>query len=210
MHTDIFSSTKPFMNNLHKTTELFPRLRINRNPVPTNSPLDRMGVYLAEAETDIDGANRNYADQRLDIGAELVSGNKFSSDIEVLNIYTPATYHANRGPWSDAEYFMIKNEPITVRALIRNNGNNTAINKRITLRVFEETSLENSRIADIHNNNYNTNYYNNERAHYRDTSNFPNTNTGSTPFWTESKDVTIAPGEGIYIEFKLNKRFNTY
>jgi hypothetical protein len=210
MHTDVYSNTKSFMNDLQKIPERFPRLRINRNPVPTNSPLDRTGIYLAEAETDIDGANRNYADQRLDIGAELVSGNKYSSDIEVLNIYSPATYKANRGPWSDAEYFMIKNEPIKVRALVRNNANNAAINKRITLRIFQEPSAVNNENADIHTKNYTTNYYNNERAHNRDASDFREIPTSVTPFFMDSKNVTITSGEGMYIEFQLDKTFNTY
>ena len=141
MRTDLFSNTKTFVKDLEKDeTTFIPKLRVKRNPSPANSPLDRAGVYLPEAEVDIDGQIRNFADQRLDIGAELVLGDRHASDIQILNIYTPGTYKANRGPLSDAEYFMIKDEPIVVQAFIRNNGNAVVQNKSITLRVFEESA----------------------------------------------------------------------
>jgi len=214
MRTDMYSRVKSFMYGLEKSSELFPRYRIRRNPSPVNSPLDRNGTYLAEALTDIDGKDRNYADQRLDIGAELVRGEKFASDVEVLNIYSPATYKANRGPFKDAEYFMVPDTSIKVTALLRNNGNSPVSNKRVTLRVFEESQLINNSVANSHNVNFNTIYYNNERAHLRDLTNFAEINIDITPppvpFFTETKYVTIAPGEGYFVDFNFSRRLNTY
>ena len=58
----------------------------------------------------------------MDIGAQYLTGVKYTSDVEVVNISEPATYYSSLGHLSDAEYFMIKDEPIKVKALIRNNG----------------------------------------------------------------------------------------
>ena len=148
----------------HKPTNFFPILRIKRNPSPINSPLDRSGVYLPEAEIDIDGQERNFADQRLDIGAELVLGDRFASDMVVLNINAPATYKANRGPLSDAEYFMIDNKPLTVSAFVKNNGNQPVQNKEVTLRVYQELALTNNFNASLHDTNYLKTFFNNEGA----------------------------------------------
>jgi hypothetical protein len=167
MKTDLYSNNKSFMKDLelkYLPNSNIPNLRVRRNPVPMNSPLDRAGVYLPEAEVDIDGQIRNFADQRLDIGAELVMGERHASDIQVLNIYHPATYRANRGPLSDAEYFMIDDKPMTVQAFVRNNGNAPVQNKAITLRVYEEPLLVNNHNANIHNVNYTQTFYNNENA----------------------------------------------
>ena len=169
MKTDLFSNSKSFMKDLnfiYRTGSQYPILRVKRNPSPINSPLDRAGVYLAEAEVDIDGNRRNYADQRLDIGAELVMGERFASDMQVLNINTPGTYKANRGPFSDAEYFMVEDKPITVKAFIRNNGNAVVSNKEIKLRVYEEPVLTNNFNADVFTTNYTQTFINNERALY--------------------------------------------
>jgi hypothetical protein len=165
MRTDRFSNNKHFLNDLEvRQKSFYSVLRVKRNPVPMNSPLDRSGVYLPEAEVDIDGQIRNFADQRLDIGAELVMGERHASDIQVLNIYHPATYKANRGPLSDAEYFMIENEPITVSAFVRNNGSSVVQNKAFTLRVYEEPLQINNHNANIHTTNYTQTFANNENA----------------------------------------------
>jgi len=166
MRTDVFSTIKGFSHHFEKTNERYPRFRMRTNPLPINNPLEKRGTYLTEAGTDIDGKDRNTADQRYDIGAQLLEGRRFITDIEILNIYEPATYKANIGPFRDAEYFMIDNKPITVKVLVRNNGNNPVSNKNLTLRVYRETATVNNANANRFNTEFNDTYYNNERGLY--------------------------------------------
>lgn len=98
MHNDFYSVVRSFSGDLEASQDYYPRLRFRTNPAPSNSPLDKRGTYLAEAEVDIDGINRVAVNQNLDIGAQYVSGTKLAYDVEVLNIVSPATYKANVGP----------------------------------------------------------------------------------------------------------------
>jgi hypothetical protein len=220
MKTDVFSSNKSFVNFFEKSEELIPKFRYIKDPIPVNCPLERRGTYLREAEVDIDGYDRTKGDQRLDIGAQLLSGIRFTSDIEVLNIIEPATYFSGIGPLSDAEYFMIKDEPIKVKVLLRNNGNGSLINHPITLRIYEEPRDVNNFNADLHNNNFDVTYYNNEISHNLDRTTFrpiqsiiDNPNNPPATFFEETKIVNIASGEGAIIEFDLpllTQRFKAY
>jgi hypothetical protein len=166
---------------------------------------------LREAEVDIDGNERNYADQRLDKGAELVMGEKYASDIEILNIYEPATYLSSRGPLSDGEYFMIDNKPITVTALIKNNSNNPAKNVPVTLRIVEEPTSINNQNALLFTQLYDTLYFNNEQGLYSVRPEFANVSDNfQLYFFEETKFVDLAPGEGIFLDFAMDKVFRTY
>ncbi|MCL2039196.1 MAG: T9SS type A sorting domain-containing protein [Bacteroidetes bacterium] len=203
MKTDLFSTNNSFISDFETTDELFPKFRYRVDPLPINNPLEKRGMYLIEAETDIDNVDRTKGDQRLDIGAQYLNGIRFTSDVEVLNIIDPATYYSGRGPLSDAEYFMRKDEPLKVRVLLRNNGNGVLSNHPLTLRIFQEPVATNSITVNIHNNNFNDTYYNDERNHSNDNSVFPIIPTTIGAEFTETKNITIAPGEGHIVEFEV-------
>lgn len=173
---------RSFSGDLQASQDYYPRLRFRTNPMPSNSPLDKRGTYLAEAQVDIDGVNRVSVNQNLDIGAQYVSSIKLAYDVEVLSITSPATYKATVGPWADAEYFMIPDAPITVRAKVRNNGSSIIQNKRINLRVYEEPAAINNNVATLHENNYSNTYYDNELALHNEKYTFPFFDPTDTPF----------------------------
>jgi hypothetical protein len=213
MQTDVNSVSKPFMHDLVTSTETFPKLRMTTDPKPVNSPLDNTGTFVSEAERDIDDVLRNVNDQRADIGAQSFEGEKYNMDLEAVNIYEPATYKSGIGPFKDAEYFMIDNKPIKVRVYVKNNGNTNIFNRSVTLTIYQEPLVTNNANAAIHNQNYTEHYYNREDAHYRDNSTFSDIdNSSAAIFYTESKNISVVAGEGIYVEFQLpaGKEFETY
>ncbi|MDR0926318.1 MAG: T9SS type A sorting domain-containing protein [Ignavibacteria bacterium] len=210
MHTDFFSNNKPFAKDLVNSNENFPKLRIPSNPLPVNNPLDNAGTAVPEVTSDIDGRIASIADQKIDIGAQAFDGAKYGNDLEVMTITDPSTYHAAAGPFKDAEYFMIENKPITIKTLIRNNGNSNVINKPINLRVYEESAVINNSVADVHYNNYTDKYWNKENQHMTDNSIFAEIPNTATPIFNATQNISIPAGGSIEIEFALTAPFRTY
>lgn len=210
MKVDWLSTSKRFSQDLVKSNETFPKLRMRTDTIPENSPLEKRGINLPEAALDIDGINRNVGGQRYDIGAQYFLGKKLSNDFEVLNIIEPTTYRAGLGPFKDAEYLMFDNKPFTVKALVRNNGNNPIENKELKLRIYVESAAVNNANAQLHNKNFEETYYNNESSHYKDSTQFVDIPSTGTPFFEATANVSIPYGGNVTVEFNVTNVPQTY
>ena len=166
--SDYYSVMREFYSDLVYSDETYPKLRINRNPLPLNSPLDNRGKILTSIPDDIDGTLRGSGDQKYDIGAEEFNSNRYALDFELVNFASPATYKSSTGPFKDAEYLMIDNKPIRPVVRVRNNGVATLTNRLLQLKVYRESSSINNINAELHTNNFENVYYNNEALHNKD------------------------------------------
>ena len=120
------------------------RLRVKVTPQPPiGSILNNRGERLAGTRVDIDGNNRGAAGLGYDIGADEFDGRLFVSDLEVVDILSPAAYRDATGTTSDAEYIMTT-APIDVTGRIRNNGALATTNSQVRVRVFMESALSNN------------------------------------------------------------------
>lgn len=120
------------------------RLRITTTPrLPIGSILNNNGERLAGTRTDIDGNLRGEAGLGYDIGADEFNGRLFVSDLEIIDILSPAAYRDASGMTSDAEYIMTK-APVDVRARVRNNGALATTNSQIRVRIYVETVASNN------------------------------------------------------------------
>lgn len=200
LKSDYYSVYRNFYNDFSYSNETYPKLRIKKDPIPLNSPLDNRGTILNLIKSDIDGNLRGVGDQKYDIGAEEFNSNRYSLDLELVNFANPATYKASTGPFKDAEYLMIDNIPIRPVVRVRNNGVATLTNRLLQLRVYRENSSINNSNALLHNNNFEDVYYDNEILHNKDNTNFEDVDESILEF-TYEKYVTLSPGDDFEIEF---------
>ncbi len=120
------------------------RLRVNVTPrAPIGSILNNNGERLVGTRTDIEGNIRGEAGLGYDIGADEFNGRLYVSDLEVIDILSPAAYRDATGATSDAEYIMTK-APIDVRSRVRNNGALATTNSQIRVRIYVETAASNN------------------------------------------------------------------
>lgn len=130
----------------HEYVGLAPKqsLRVKVSPqAPIGSILNNRGNKVAGLTTDIDGNVRGEAGSGYDIGADEFNGRLYVSDLEVVDILTPASYRSSTGTNSDAEYIMTK-APVNVTARLRNNGATSITNARVRVQVFMETPASNN------------------------------------------------------------------
>ena len=198
--SDYYSVIREFYSDLVYSDETYPKLRINRNPLPLNSPLDNRGKILTSIPDDIDGTLRGSGDQKYDIGAEEFNSNRYALDFELVNFASPATYKSSTGPFKDAEYLMIDNKPIRPVVRVRNNGVATLTNRLLQLKVYRESSSINNINAALHTNNFENVYYNNEALHNKDNTVFEPVDESILEY-TYEKYVTLSPGDDFEIEF---------
>ena len=125
------------------------RLRINVLPAPpVGSILNNRGERLSGTKADIDGGVRGAAGLGYDIGADEFDGRLFVSDLEVVDILSPAAYRDALGVTNDAEYIMTT-PPVDVTTRIRNNGALATTNSSVRVRVYLETFASNNSSAVV-------------------------------------------------------------
>lgn len=142
---DINSSVGDFVAE-HEFQGIAPnqRLRVKVTPqAPIGSILNNRGERINSLTVDIDGNIRGEAGTGYDIGADEFNGRLYITDLEVVDILSPASYRRLSGTTSDAEYVMTK-APIDVQARTRNNGALAVTNARVRLRIFMETVNSNN------------------------------------------------------------------
>ncbi|MBL7997903.1 MAG: right-handed parallel beta-helix repeat-containing protein [Candidatus Kapabacteria bacterium] len=103
------------------TTATPNRLRVQTNPLPLGSILDRRGERIGANMTDLDGDPRGLNGSRFTIGADEFVGRLYVNDIEAIEVLSPVSYRAGSGTFSDAEYIMTQ-APVNVQARMRNGG----------------------------------------------------------------------------------------
>ncbi|MBM4177899.1 MAG: hypothetical protein FJ211_01015 [Ignavibacteria bacterium] len=120
------------------------RLRVITTPrPPVGSILNNNGERLAGTRLDIEGGLRGQAGLGYDIGADEFDGRLYVSDLEVIDILSPAAYRDAAGSTSDAEYIMTK-APVDVRSRVRNNGALATTNSQVRVRIYVETVASNN------------------------------------------------------------------
>ncbi len=119
------------------------RLRVRTNPLPIGSILNNRGERIASVTHDIDGGIRGESGGGYDIGADEFNGRLYVSDLEAVDILSPAAYRRVTGTTSDAEYVMTT-APVDVRARFRNNGSMATTNAAVRVRIFMETAASNN------------------------------------------------------------------
>lgn len=120
------------------------RLRVNVTPrAPIGSILNNNGERLVGTRLDIEGNLRGEAGLGYDIGADEFNGRLYVSDLEVIDILSPAAYRDAAGATSDAEYIMTK-APVDVKTRVRNNGALATTNSQIRVRIYVETMASNN------------------------------------------------------------------
>lgn len=125
------------------------RLRVRVTPQPPiGSILNNRGERLARTTVDIDGGNRGAAGLGYDLGADEFDGRLYVSDLEVVDILSPAAYRDATGVTSDAEYIMTT-APVDVTGRIRNNGALATTNSQVRVRIFMETAQSNNTDAAV-------------------------------------------------------------
>lgn len=148
---DINSVVGNFVSD-HVTSTTSPsRMRINMNPVPIGSVLDRRGERLGSNITDLDGDPRGLNGARYTIGADEFIGRLYVNDVEAIEIIDPVAYRAGSGNFADAEYIMTK-APINVTARMRNNGSASQSGITITAEMRDQNNTivgTNSKVVTI-------------------------------------------------------------
>lgn len=116
-------------------------LRIRNNPYPMGSILNNRGMKVEGNDVDIDGNLRGDAGENYDIGALEFRGRTFGRDAEVVAFMEPGAYKATVPyPFSDAEYIMTT-APVSVKAIVRNNGLLPISAQSASLRILRETTV---------------------------------------------------------------------
>ncbi|MBU3740837.1 MAG: T9SS type A sorting domain-containing protein [Candidatus Kapabacteria bacterium] len=118
------------------------RVKVTPQP-PIGSILNNRGQRVNGMTVDIDGGLRGEAGTGFDIGADEFNGRSYVSDLDVVDILSPAAYRRTTGTTSDAEYIMTQ-APIDVKARVRNNGALSQTNAKIRVRIFMETAQSNN------------------------------------------------------------------
>lgn len=119
-------------------------LRVVVTPqAPIGSILNNNGERLGGTTRDIDNAIRGEAGLGYDIGADEFNGRLYISDLEVIDVLSPAAYRDATGPTNDAEYIMTT-APVDVRARVRNNGALATTRSQVRVRVYIETPASNN------------------------------------------------------------------
>lgn len=118
------------------------RVKVTPQP-PIGSILNNRGQRINGMTVDIDGGLRGEAGTGYDIGADEFNGRSYVSDLDVVDILSPAAYRRATGTTSDAEYIMTQ-APVDVKARVRNNGALSQTNAKIRVRVFMETPQSNN------------------------------------------------------------------
>ncbi len=157
---DINSVVGNFVNDYVVINTTPSKLRINSNPLPIGSVLDRRGERTGNGFVDLDGDPRGLNGARFTIGADEFTGRLYTNDVEAVEITSPVAYRSGTGVFADAEYIMTK-APLNVTARMRNNG--SALQSGVTIQAAIE--LNGNTVA------------------------------------TNSKLVTISPGESVDINF---------
>jgi len=129
------------------------RLRVRTNPLPIGSILNNRGLRVASVTHDIGGEIRGESGGGYDIGADEFNGRLYVSDLEAVDILSPASYRRITGTTSDAEYVMTT-APVDVRGRFRNNGAMATSNASFRVRIFMETPASNN--AELTNPAFNT------------------------------------------------------
>ncbi|MBU3678626.1 MAG: hypothetical protein FGM32_03350 [Candidatus Kapabacteria bacterium] len=123
-------------------------LRVVVTPqVPIGSILNNNGERLSGTKLDVENNIRGEAGLGYDIGADEFNGRLYVSDLEVIDVLSPAAYRDAVGPTSDAEYIMTT-APVDVRARVRNNGALATTRSRVRVRVFIETPASNNAVMN--------------------------------------------------------------
>ncbi len=129
-HQDVNSVVGNFTNDFVTLPTTPSKLRINSNPYPIGSVLDRRGERTGAGQYDLDGDPRGLNGARFSIGADEFTGRLYVNDVEAIEILSPVAYRSGTGTFSDAEYIMTKS-PINVSARMRNNG--SALQSGVTI-----------------------------------------------------------------------------
>ncbi len=127
---DINSVVGNFVNDYTLLATTPSKMRINSNPYPIGSILDRRGERTGAGQYDIDADPRGLNGARFTIGADEFIGRLYVNDVEAIEIINPVAYRSGTGSFSDAEYIMTK-APINVTARMRNNG--SALQSGVTI-----------------------------------------------------------------------------
>ncbi len=134
---DINSVVGNFIND-HVASNTSPSvMRINQNPVPIGSILDRRGDRIGAGMVDLDGDPRGLNGARFTIGADEFIGRLYVNDIEAIEIISPVAYRAGSGTFADAEYIMTQ-APVNVTARMRNNGSASQSGVTITAEIRDQ------------------------------------------------------------------------
>jgi hypothetical protein len=118
---DINSVVGNFVNDHVASTTSPSKMRINTNPLPIGSILDRRGERISAGLVDLDGDPRGLNGSRFTIGADEFTGRLYVNDIEAIEILSPVAYRSGAGTFADAEYIMTQ-APVNVQARLRNGG----------------------------------------------------------------------------------------
>ena len=148
---DINSVVGNFVNDHFASTSTPSRTRINTNPIPIGSVLDRRGERLGANIVDLDGDPRGLNGARYTIGADEFIGRLYVNDVEAIEIINPVAYRAGSGNFADAEYVMTK-APINVTARMRNNGSGAQAGITIQAEIRDQNNAviaTNSKVVTI-------------------------------------------------------------
>jgi hypothetical protein len=148
---DINSVVGNFVSD-HSASNTTPsRMRINTNPIPIGSVLDRRGERLGANTYDLDGDPRGLNGARYTIGADEFIGRLYVNDVEAIEIINPVAYRAGAGNFADAEYVMTK-APVNVTARMRNNGSGSQAGITIQAEIRDQNNAvvaTNSKVVTI-------------------------------------------------------------
>ncbi len=148
---DINSVTGNFVSDYVAGTQSPSKMRINSNPFPIGSILDRRGNRTSAGLYDLDGDPRGQNGARFTIGADEFVGRLYVNDIEAIEVLSPVAYRAGTGSFSDAEYVMTT-APVNVSARMRNNG--SALQSGVTIQAqildqFSNIVATNQKVVSI-------------------------------------------------------------